>query len=260
MAAFAGCSSSEEPAGGGTDSGSVADAGARSDAGSSDGAVSASDASSSGDAGTHGDGGGLVVITGVVSNLTQSGNIPLSAATVEIVGVNPANATTSGTDGTYSLTVLPGTHFVRASKSNMFSAQVGVVTSASTVVNELGLLDVSSAVILAKAVRQTVEEGKGILGVMFLTDDTGGDYGASLGSGITHDEPITLAAGGIPQRSDKTVKGGKNVLFFLNVAPAPGRTTATFVAPTGRTCTASPPTTEYRIDADVVTGVVASCN
>lgn len=264
--ATVGCSGDEGAAGG--DSGSGADAAARWDAGSSvadagssvaDAGSSVADAGSPGNTGSAGDAGGLVVITGVVSSLASSGkSTPLAAATVEIVGASPAKATTSNADGGYSLSVVPGTYFVRASKQSKISAQLGVVTSVSTVVDDLGLLGTAAATVMALQAGQSIDKKKGILAVSFETSDTGGGYGVTLGGSTTHGTPIALDARGSPTASETTLKDAYSALIVLNVSP--GATTVTLAAPPGHECTASPPMTEFRFDADVVTAIIAKCN
>lgn len=256
MVATVGCSGGGDPAGGDAAGGQGSDAAApaRWDAGSS-----VADAGAPGDAGSSGDAGGLVVITGVVSSLSSGGtSTPLAAATVETVGASPAKATTSGADGRYSLAVFPGTFFVRASKQNKISAQLGVATSASTVVNEIGLLGTAAATVIALQAGQSIDRSKGILAVSFETGDTSGGYGVTLGGSTTHGTPIALNASGNPTESETTLKDAYNALIVLNVLP--GATTVTLVAPSGHACTASPPMTEFRFDADVVTAVIAKCN
>lgn len=273
MVAVVGCSGGEGAAGG--DFGSGADAAARWDAGSSgadagssvadagssvaDAGSSVADGGFSENAGSAGDAGGVVVITGVVSSLASSGkSTPLAAATVEIVGASPAKATTSDADGAYSLSVVPGTYFVRASKQSKISAQLGIVTSVSTVVDELGLLGTAAAAVMALQAGQSIDKKKGILAVSFETTDTGGGYGVALGGSITHGTPIALDARGNPTESETTLKDAYSALIVLNVSP--GATTVTLTAPSGHACTASPPMTEFRFDADVVTAVIAKCN
>ena len=238
-----------------------ADAGARGDVGSLsvDAGSLSVDAGSRSDAGVGGGGGGPVVITGVVSSIGSTGvNTPLAGATVEIAGASPANVTTSGADGRYSFSVMPGTYFVRASKLKMLTAQLGVATSVSTVVSEIGLLNTTTAALLALQAGQSINKNLGILAVDFVTSDTGGGYGVTLKNSTSHGVPIALDVSGNPTESERTLKGGANSLILLNVSL--GATTVTLVAPLGHTCTASLPMTEYRIDADVVTAVIADCH
>jgi hypothetical protein len=239
------------PSSGASDSGASADARAPFDAGSS------ADSGTSADGGsTHG-GGEPVAITGKVSALTVLGAKPLGGATVEIVGVDPAISTITGTDGNYSLAVAPGTYFVRASKNQMVSTQVGVITSQSTVVTELSLLSTSDMDSLARTLELNLDQAKGIVVVGFETSDTGGGYKATL-SAPAETSFALPEAGWPPKATESTLAGGENALFFINVMP--GTTTLTPTAPSGHSCTEALPMGTYRIDANVATAISATCN
>lgn len=257
FAAIAACSSSEGP-GEGQDAGTSADAALAPDAGAARDAGGSADAGAPKDAGSGPDASGPVVITGSVKSLTASQAEPLSGAKVEIVGANPAITTTTGTDGTYSLTVAPGTYFVRASKQGMVSTQVGVVTSTSTAVTELGLLSTLATGLIAGQLRISLDPAKGIVVVGFDTSDTGGGYSATLSAqpGSSFALP---SSGWPPEQRNTTLPGGQsaNALFFLNVPP--GTTTVSFGAPNNHSCREQLPIGTYRVDANVATAIGATC-
>lgn len=248
-----------------SDSGASADARAPSDAGSSasDSGASADagfsvDSGTSADGGSTNDGGKPVVITGKVSMMAATGKTTaLSGAIVEVVGVNPANSTTTASDGTYSLTVEPGTYFVRASKKDLFSTQVGVITSQSTTVTEMSLLEVATQNAVATSLAIKLDSNKGIAVVGFDTTDTGGGYKATLSVPVEASFALP-ALGWPPSKTATTLAGGQNALFFINVTP--GTTTLTLTAPSGRSCTEALPIGTYRIDANVATAISATCN
>jgi hypothetical protein len=234
------------------DSGTPADAGAPFDAGPS------ADSGTSADSGSTSGGGEKVVITGKVSKLAGTGQVtPLSGATVEVVGVTPANSTTTASDGTYSLTVEPGTYFVKASKQDMFSTQVGVITSQSTAVTEMSLLEVATETIVVAQLGIKLDSRKGIAVVGFDTTDTGGGYKATLSAPA--ETSFALPEAGWPPSKNPagTLPKGENALFFINVTP--GTTTVTLTAPSGHSCTEALPLGNYRIDANVATAISATC-
>lgn len=261
FAASAACLSTEIP-GPGQDAGTASDATLASDAALPGDAAfpgdagTSADVSAPNDAGSGPDVGGPVVITGLVSTLTTSQPTPLAKATVEIVGVSPANSTTTGADGTYSLTVAPGTYFVRASMKDMMSAQVGVVTLKSTAVTELSLISASNVRLITGALQITLDRTKGIVAVVFDTSDTGGGYKATLSAAA--ETSFALPKNGWPpEPTTSTLSEGGNALFFINVAPH--TTTATFIAPNGHSCEAQLPISSYPIDENVVTAIGATC-
>lgn len=246
------CSSPSGDSGSGGGPGALDDVGA--DAAEARDAESAPDAGASEDAGSaqDGGGGGGVVIRGTV---TASRGVSPVGATVEIVGASPANSTTVGDDGAYSMTVPPGIHFVRASQQGALAAQVVVATSQSTEVTELGLLANTLVSSLANRLGATFDPSKGLVVVGFATTDNGVGYGANLSA--DHDPPFAITSRGVPQTSSTTLSAKSNSLFFPNVAT--GVTDVSFAPPDGRACAVQVPVQVYRVDANVITEVVANC-
>ncbi len=261
LAAVSACSSSPDGSGesdSGTsplDAGSASDAAASGDAGTHADAGTPADAGARLDAGSASD-GGAVVISGTVSTTQTNGQTkPVGSATVEVLGVSPANSTTTASDGTYSLTVAPGAYFVRASETGMMSSQVGVVTSRATTGIDLGLLSTSDETLLALYLQIKLDSSKGIVVVGFGTSDTGGGYSAALTA--DHGDSFALS-GSTPKKSTTTFDGGTNALFFPNVVT--GTTGVSFSGPGGHSCTPQVPIEQYRVDPNVVTGIGATCN
>lgn len=235
--------------------GASGDGGFAVEPGTSGGTVSPPDAGGSETAAPGVGGGDLVAVTGTVSILTTTPAAAPSGARVEIVGVIPANATTVGAEGGYSLTTSPGTYFVRASRSDALSVQAAVATSQSGAATQLELLSSSLAGTLAKYLKFALDSSKGIVAVEFTTADNGGGYGAILSA--DHGKVFAFPSRGFPQISSTTLPNGKKALYFANVAT--GTTTVSFVAPTGHSCEARVPIEAHRVDANVITEIEATC-
>jgi hypothetical protein len=153
---------------------------------------------------------------------------------------------------------VPGTFFVRASKEGMISAQLGVVTTQQTDAVDLNLLSRTNANLMAAYLGISLDSSKGIVVVGFETSDTGGGYSATLTAGGGSFAISSTSSNSTPQKSTKTLVGGPNALFITNVAP--GTTKVSFAGPSGHACLAQVPIEDYRVDADVVTGISATCN
>ena len=193
----------------------------------------------------------------------RDGSAGVVGVRVEAVDSSPAQATTSGPDGLFRLTVPSNvpTYF-RASKSGYRAAQAGVTVSAAGL--ERFPLELVSEDVVARVFRGanvTEDAAAGLVAVRFelhadppLQDERPAGFGATLASG-----------GGIPfsfahdqVRQSATTIGGEELVVFVNVAVGPTAVTAS--GPAGWACVPSrgAPST-VRVDPGIVTYVSFDC-
>ena len=202
------------------------------------------------------DTGPPVAVTGHVHD-TTNGDMPLAGATVSIAGASPAITTTSGADGSYTLTVGSNqTVFVRAEKTSFLAEQIGVVVGPSGATVDLAPVPMSEVTAAEAAIPGlTLDQSKGEVEAVLKTSVAEAEGFAPTVT-ADHDPSFGCDSGGCKDEDTITDLGA---LIFPNVVV--GDTSVSVTAPSGgHACTANiPGVSSYRVDAYVLTAVLFDC-
>jgi len=201
------------------------------------------------------DAGPPVALTGHVYD-NGGGTAPLAGATVSIAGATPAITTTSGADGSYTLTVGSNqTLFVRAAKSSYLAEQIGVVVGPSGASVDLAPIPMSEVTAAEAAIAGlTFDQSKGEVEVVLTTTVAEAEDFTPMIS-ADHDPQFGCDAGGCKEQQTITDLGA---LIFPNTVV--GDTSVSVTPPASHACTVDiPGISAYRVDAYVLTAVQFEC-
>jgi hypothetical protein len=168
--------------------------------------------------------GNTGTITGTVKS-TETGNPPISGATITVSGSSPAISTTSAADGSYTLSNVPaGAQTLNVSKSGFGSANVQVtVTAGQTTTQNISLspsVGTVTGTVLNASNGQPLPGATVSVSGTSLTTTTAANGGYTLSNVPTGSQTLNVSATGFISTSDTvTVNNGQTATKNFSLSP-----------------------------------------